>query len=497
MNECMNKKTIYEYINKFVNYSIDNNLINEYDAMYVINNLLRILKINEYPIEFKREYNNLIIDDILVGFLDYAIENKIIENFNYQKDLLDTLIMDVVTPFPSTVIDEFFKRYQKNPEDATDYFYKLMISCNYIRLNRIKKNVIFTANSSYGEMIITINLSKPEKDPKEIAKLKELKIKNFYPKCLLCYENVGFAGNEQLQARNNLRVIPITLNNEQFYFQYSPYVYYDEHCIVFKKEHQDMKIDQNTFKRLLDFVDQFPHYFIGSNADLPIVGGSILVHEHYQGGKFVFPLDKASVRYQTIIDNVVVNYLNWPLDCIQLKSDNKDDILSLANKVHKNWKNYNNSSIFIFNKINNQIHNTITPIVRKINGQYIVNLVLRNNFTTDEKPYGLYHPDVDLHHIKKENIGLIEVMGLAILPQRLKEELKILEEILYGKREETDLYLIKAHQEWYYYLKELKKQGDVNINQELSNKFIKVLESCQVFKYGKFEDVIDFINLLK
>lgn len=492
----MMNDSIYKYINNFVNYSIDNNLINEYDAMYVINNLLRILKISDYLDVFKRENNVLLIDEILEGILEYAISNHLIENYNYQKDLLDTEIMDIVTPFPSTIIKEFYSLYEKNPNKATDYFYKLMISCNYIRMNRINKNVIFNGKSSYGDIIITINLSKPEKDPKEIAKLKELNITNKYPKCLLCYENVGFAGNEQLQARNNLRVIPLKLNDEQFYFQYSPYVYYNEHCIVFKEEHQEMKIDQNTFERLIDFVDQFPHYFIGSNADLPIVGGSILVHEHYQGGNFIFPIDNATIRYQTKINDVIVNYLNWPLDCLQLISENKENLIALANKVLITWKKYNNPNIKIFNQTDNVEHNTITPIVRKINNKYILTLVLRNNYTTLEKPYGLYHPDIDLHHVKKENIGLIEVMGLAILPQRLKEELKILEDILYNKRSEADLSLIKHHQEWYYQLRELEKDK-LDLNQELTDKFVAVLESCQVFKYGKFEDVIDFINLLK
>ena len=485
--------TVYDYINRLINYGIDNNLIDINDAIYVINNLIRILGLDEFPNEFQREPNDLIIDEVLNGLLDYAICNKIIENYSYQKDLFDTLIMDTLTPYPSTIINTFFKEYKKDPTKATDYFYKLMISCNYIRLNRINKNIIFNTTSKYGDILITINLSKPEKDPKEIAKLKELNDLKNYPKCLLCYENVGFAGNQKLQARNNLRVIPLKLNDEQFYLQYSPYIYYNEHCIVFKKEHQEMKISSVTFKRLLDFVDQFPHYFIGSNADLPIVGGSILVHEHYQGGNFIFPLDKASVRYRKDISNVTVDYLKWPLDCIRLTSSNKDEVLNLANKILNNWKEYNNPDILLFNKTDKGVHNTVTPIARKIDNKYVLNLVLRNNYTTSDFPYGLYHPDVNLHHIKKENIGLIEVMGLAILPGRLKEELQILKDILSGKREEKDLNLIEKHKEWYYTLKE---QKDVNIEEELGKKFVSVLESCQVFKYGTFDDVINFINKL-
>lgn len=485
---------IYKLINNFINYGIDNFLIEETDAMYVTNSLLHILKIDDFPYEFKREKNTLIIDDILDGLLDYAIQKGVIENFGYQRDLLDTLLMDLVTPFPSTITKIFFDKYQKSPSDATEYFYNLMIGCNYIRINRINKNIIFDVNSEYGKILITINLSKPEKDPREIAKLKETNSLTNYPKCLLCYENVGFFGNEKLQARNNLRVIPIKLNDEQFYMQYSPYIYYNEHCIVFKKEHQEMKISEQTFKRLLDFVDQFPHYFIGSNADLPIVGGSILVHEHYQGGNFEFPLDKATIRYQKEIENVKVNYLNWPLDCIQLVSKDKENLLKLANKILNQWKDYNNPDIFIFNKSEKGNHNTITPIARIKNDMYYLNLVLRNNYTTESKPFGLYHPDVDLHHVKKENIGLIEVMGLAILPGRLKEELKILKDIINKKRNESDITLIEKHKDWYYHIKD---KENLSIEEELGKKFVSVLESCQVFKYGTIIDVIEFINGLE
>lgn len=491
----MNKNDIYYYINHFINYSIDKELIAIDDAIYIYNRLLTVLKINSVPQEFHQINNDLDIDEILDGLVKYAIDNHIIEDYNYQKDLFDTFLMDIVTPFPSTIVNKFFENYRINPTKATDYFYKLMIDCNYIRMNRINKNIILNGNSKYGNLIITINLSKPEKDPKEIAKLK-LAEKNkvfSYPKCLLCYENVGFGGNERLQARNNLRVIPLKLNNEQFYFQYSPYVYYDEHCIVLKKEHQAMKIDENTFYRMFDFVEMFPDYFIGSNADLPIVGGSILVHEHYQGGRFLFPIDNATIRYQKKINDVMVNYLNWPLDCLQLVSSNKIEIIKLANKVLKKWQEYNNPTIKIFSESDGQFHNTITPILRKNNEKYILNIVLRNNYTSIDKPYGLFHPDETLHHIKKENIGLIEVMGLAILPGRLKEELKILQEILNNVHSENDLSLIENHKTWYYYL---KKKKNLDLKEELIKKYEEVLESCQVFKYGTTQDIIDFINLL-
>jgi UDPglucose--hexose-1-phosphate uridylyltransferase len=339
---------------------------------------------------------------------------------------------------------------------------------------------------------ISINLSKPEKDPKEIAKLKELKNNTKYPKCQLCYENVGYQGRANHPARNNLRVIPVKLNNEDFYLQYSPYGYFNEHAIILKREHENMKISEITFIRLLDFLDMFPHYFIGSNADLPIVGGSILDHEHYQGGRATFAMDNAKVLYQKNIGHVQVNYLDWPLDTIELETgkEHRDELLKLANQILYKWRRYSKPSINIFNSLED-LHNTITPIARMRNNNYVLKLVLRNNYTTSEKPYGLYHPDVDLHHIKKENIGLIEVLGLAILPARLKKELTILDEIVQGKRNESDIELIANHKEWY---EEIKNMENLNINNEVGKIFVKVLESCKVFKYGSIDDVIEFID---
>ena len=484
---------IKKVINEFVSYAINNNLIEDLDVIYVINTLEGILKLEE-EIPFTLQKETRIIDDILDDLINYGVDNKIFEEGNIAHDLVDTMIMDVVTPYPSTVVKEFFKLYKENKEEATNYFYNLMVNVNYIRLNRIKKNIGFTYKSNYGEMLITINLSKPEKDPRDIAKLKLVKTNNIkYPKCLLCYENMGFVGNMNLQARNNIRFIPVTLNNDQFYMQYSPYIYYNEHCIVFKREHEDMKINDDTFRRLLDFVDFLPHYFLGSNADIPIVGGSILVHEHYQGGRFTFPLDKATVRYEKKIGNVDVRYLNWPLDTIELVSENKNELLNIAFRIHSLWRGYRNDAINIIDVDSEGIHNTITPIARKDNGKYILKLVLRNNKTTKEYPYGLYHPSEDLHHIKKENIGLIEVMGLAILPARLKEELKILDEIIKGKRKDTDIDLIPNHKDWYL---ELKNKKDVNLNDEVGKKFVKVLECCGVFRYGTIQDVIKFIETI-
>ena len=484
---------IKKVINEFVSYALNNKMIEEIDVIYVINTLEGILK-QEEEISFKHQKETRIIDEILDDFVSYAVEHKLTDEGNISHDLFDTMIMDTVTPYPSTVVDKFFSLYKEDKKKATDYFYNLMIASNYIRMNRIKKNIGFSYKSEYGEMLITINLSKPEKDPRDIAKLKLVKSDGVkYPKCPLCYENMGFVGNMNAQARNNIRIIPVKLNNEQFYMQYSPYIYYNEHCIVFKREHEDMKINDDTFRRLLDFVDFLPHYFLGSNADIPIVGGSILVHEHYQGGSFRFPLDDAGVRYEKVINGVKVRYLAWPLDTIELVSPNKEEVLKLAFRIHALWRKYKNEAINIIDVDEEGIHNTITPIARRENDNYVLKLVLRNNKTTKEYPYGLYHPSEDLHHIKKENIGLIEVMGLAILPARLKEELKILSEILEGKRIEEDISLIPNHKDWY---NELKKKKNVDINEEVGKKFVKVLECCGVFRYGTLDDVIKFIDTI-
>ena len=486
-------KEIKALISEFVSYALNNKMIEDIDIIYVINTLEGILKLEE-DVNYEYQKETRIIDDILDDFISFAVSKNLTDEGNISHDLYDTMIMDTVTPYPSTVVKTFFDLYHQDKKEATTYFYNLMIAANYIRLNRIKKNIGFTYKSEYGDMLITINLSKPEKDPRDIAKLKLMKSSSEkYPKCLLCYENMGFVGNMNLQARNNLRVIPVKLNGEQFYMQYSPYIYYNEHCIVFKREHEDMKINDDTFRRLLDFVDFLPHYFLGSNADIPIVGGSILVHEHYQGGSFRFPLDDAGVRYEKEINGVKVLYLAWPLDTIELVSKDKEEVLKLAFRIHSLWRKYRNEKINIIDKDEEGIHNTITPIARFDNGNYVLKLVLRNNKTTKEYPYGLYHPSEDLHHIKKENIGLIEVMGLAILPARLKEELKILDEILKGKRSEEDISLIPNHQDWY---NELKNKKDVNINDEVGKKFVKVLECCGVFRYGTINDVIKFIETI-
>lgn len=483
---------IIKVINEFVSYSYNHNLIEESDTIYLFNKLMGILKIDYRDNEIVIEKDTRIIDQILDDLIDYAVSKEIISDYLYERDLFDTLLMDTVTPRPSEIIKEFFDKFKISPKDATDYFFKLMNDVNYIRKNRISKNISMVKKSKYGDILITINLSKPEKDPRAIANVRKETNKK-YPKCMLCIENVGFFGSSSLQARNNLRVIPLKINNEDFFMQYSPYTYYNEHCIVFKKEHEDMKINYDTFKRLLDFIDMFPHYFLGSNADIPIVGGSILNHEHYQGGNFVFPLDKASVRFTDYINGVELNYLNWPLDVIQLVSSDREKILSLANKVLDKWRNYTNKDINIIARDTEQ-HNTITPIARIKDGKYVLNLVLRNNLVTNEFPYGMYHPFEKYHNIKKENIGLIEVMGLAILPPRLKNEVALLDAILKGKESEERLKEIEIHRNWY---NELKAKKDVDVYDEVGEVFIKVMECCGVFRYGKLEDVKEFVNSLK
>lgn len=484
---------IQEVIHEFVNYCLNHDLVKEYDVTYLTNKIIGILKIDSFNIPFVRCANTRIIDDILEDLLKYAIDNKLIEDFNVTKDLFDTLIMDTVTPLPSTILDRFNSLYKESPSDATNYLYKLMIDVNYIRDNRNKKNIIFNHNTKYGDLIISINLSKPEKDPKLIIQAGNTS-SNKYPQCQLCYENVGYYGRLDHPARNNLRVIPVKINNEDFYFQYSPYAYFNEHCIVFKAEHEPMHVCHDTYVRLFDFIDLFPHYFLGSNAGLPIVGGSILAHEHYQGGNFIFPLDKAETLYSKNIGNVLLEYLNWPLDVIRLSSKSKDDLLKQIDNVTDVWRKYSNEAINIIAN-DGTPHNAITPIARKNGDTYVINLILRNNLTTPDHPYGLYHPDVDLHHIKKENIGLIETAGLAILPGRLKNELTLLDNILKGNESESRLSEIEIHRDWYNELK--AKNTPIDINYEVGVVFTKVLESCEVFKYGSIEDVLSFIDLIK
>ncbi len=497
---------IYESIKKLVTYGLESQLIAPSDRVYATNRLLEILCLDEYD-EPSEEYENVDLESTLAELLDYACEKGLCENSVVYRDLFDTKLMGALTPRPSEVELEFFTLYDRSPKEATDYFYKFSQDTDYIRRYRIKKDVRWLAPTQYGELDITINLSKPEKDPKAIAAAKNAK-QSGYPKCLLCYENVGYAGRVDSPARQNHRIIPVKIDGQDWGFQYSPYVYYNEHCILFNKRHTPMVIDKSAFNKLFDFIEQFPHYIIGSNADLPIVGGSILSHEHFQGGSYEFPMAKAPVEQPLVFkgfENIRAGIVKWAMSVIRLNSPDRNAIVDLADKILTCWRGYTDESAFIFAQTDGEPHNTITPIARKRGECFELDLVLRNNITTDEHPLGVYHPHAELHHIKKENIGLIEVMGLAVLPARLKTEMESLAQYLvqngaYGL--ENDEVLAK-HADW---AKELcqKYKFTVENAQEILKKeigivFSKVLEHAGVYKRdenGKaaFERFIRYVN---
>ncbi|MCD7892529.1 MAG: UDP-glucose--hexose-1-phosphate uridylyltransferase [Erysipelotrichaceae bacterium] len=471
------------YINQLINYAMSYQMIENDEIDYSINLLLDLFQLNDF---IRIEVENDSIYHILDHMLDYAVENKIIENNITAKDIFDTKIMNCIMPRPHTVIQTFHQLYKNNPIDATNYFYQLSINSNYIRKSRTDKNIQFNHYYKYGDIQITINLSKPEKDPKEIAKAKLMQTTD-YPKCQLCKENVGFVGDYNHAPRQTHRIIPISLNHQQYYLQYSPYVYYNEHCIVFNEKHIPMRIDHQTFVNLLNFIDLFPHYMLGSNADLPIVGGSILSHDHYQGGRHHFPIEDAKVIQEYMIDDVQVQILYWPLSTLRLMSHDKDKIIQLSDKILQQWINYNDEDNDII-AYTNERHNTITPIARKKDNKYQMDLVLRNNRTSDEHPLGIFHPHSAHHHIKKENIGLIEVMGLAILPARLKNELEELKLCLLDKQNINDYPSLDKHKEWYDYLRTLKYDEnnlDEFIEIEITKKFVQVLEDAGVYKMNE------------
>ncbi len=474
-------------INKLINYGLNNELISQNDIDYSVNLLLDLFDLNSF--EFQTPTAPFQSStEIIEAMLDYAVENKIIENNITQRDLFDTRIMNCLMPRPQEVIRNFNEKYEVSPEMATDYFYKLSIASNYIRKNRTDKNIRFKRNYKYGEIEITINLSKPEKDPKEIAKAKMQKSSG-YPKCLLCKENVGFRGDLNRPARQNHRIIPLELNQQEYYLQYSPYVYYDEHCIVFNKKHKPMVIGRDTFISLVDFLDVFPHYMVGSNADLPIVGGSILSHDHFQGGRYHFPIEDASVIEIFEFDqypNSTIELMNWPLSTIRITTPRKQEAIDFAEKTLNDWRQYQNEKLDILAFTGETPHNTITPISRKKGDNYQIDLVLRNNRATDEYPEGIFHPHRNLHAVKKENIGLIEVMGMAVLPARLKDEISLLKDCLLGIKEIEDIEVLEKHQEWYQEIKtnyEITNEKIDGIMEEaLTKKFVNVLEDAGVFK---------------
>ena len=473
-------------ISRLINFACQKNMIEEADIDYSVNLLLDLFKLDSFEfveVDEKLEICTSILDEML----DAAVEKGLIENTITAKDLFDTRIMNCVMPRPSEVVTKFNTYYKEDPKKATKYFYDLSIASNYIRKNRTDKNIGFKKPVKYGNIEITINLSKPEKDPKEIVKAKLVKSSG-YPKCLLCKENVGFSGDLNRAARQTHRIIPLVLDGDDYFVQYSPYVYYNEHCIVFNKKHTPMSINSNTFRHLLSFVDQFPHYMLGSNADLPIVGGSILTHDHFQGGSYHFPMEDAEV-IQTIAlkkyPTLNVDLVRWPLSTVRVSADNKEDIVSFASDLLDAWKQYSNESVDILSHTNDTPHNTITPIARMKDGKYQMDLVLRNNRTSEEYPDGIFHPHKHLHHIKKENIGLIEVMGLAILPARLKDELALLKECLLGEKDINEYEVLTKHVSWFEELKAntiTKENVDDIVNESLANKFSEVLENAGVFK---------------
>ena len=476
-------------LNRLINFALQKNLIHEEDKIYASNMLLGLLKLNEFtPEKINEELKTA--SPILENILDYAISQNLIENTVTERDLFDTNIMNCLMPRPSEVINNFKKLYSESPEKATNYYYDLSIASNYIRKDRIDKNIVWKTETPYGDLDITINLSKPEKDPKEIAKAKLVKSSS-YPKCLLCKENEGFYGSLNHPARQTHRIIPITLSNHQYFMQYSPYTYYNEHCIIFNSEHTPMKINKDTFANLLNFVEILPHYFAGSNADLPIVGGSILSHDHYQGGHYTFAMEEAPIEkfYKiTGYEDIKVGRVKWPMSVIRINGYNKEKLIELADHILTSWRKYSDESVDILFESNNEPHNTITPIARRRNGNYELDLVLRNNRTTDEYPLGIFHPHNEVHHIKKENIGLIEVMGLAVLPARLKSELNMVKESLLNSVSDiSNNEKISNHADWYKQIIEKydiinEENVDSILRKEVGNVFLEVLNHAGVFK---------------
>lgn len=475
-----------ELISELVAYGMDRGLVEEADQIYVVNRLLELFELEEYtPVETKGRP----LAEILADMTDYAAEHGLMaEDTGAYRDLFDTKIMGMLTPAPSVVRARFEELYHKNPKDATDYYYKFSQDTNYIRKDRVAKDKKWKADTPYGEIDITINLSKPEKDPRDIARAAT-QVKNNYPKCLLCAENEGYAGTLSHPARQNHRIIPLKLDGQKYYMQYSPYVYYNEHCIVFNAEHTPMKIDEAVFVKLLDFVRQFPHYTVGSNADLPIVGGSILSHDHFQGGAYTFAMAKAPYEYQFQMKDfpdVTAGIIKWPMSVIRLQGSSRESLAKASDYILRKWRGYTDEDAFIFSETEGVPHNTITPIARMNGGLYEMDLVLRNNITTEDRPWGVYHPVEKLHHIKKENIGLIEVMGLAVLPSRLQKEMdQLAGAILEGKNiHETEG--IKIHADWVDEWKDSYEITADNIEsilqKEIGDCFVQVLECAGVYK---------------
>ena len=482
---------LFENIKKLVEYGIQTGLTPECERIYTTNLLLEIFKEDNYE-DTEIDAENLELEDILKNLLDEAVSRGLIEDSVVYRDLFDTKLMNCLLPRPAQIQREFKEKYDISPEEATKYYYKLSQDSDYIRRYRVKKDMKWTVDSPYGVIDITVNLSKPEKDPKAIAAAKNAKAST-YPKCQLCVENEGYAGRVNHPARENHRIMPITINDSQWGFQYSPYVYYNEHCIVFNGQHIPMKIDRAAFIKLFDFVKQFPHYFLGSNADLPIVGGSILSHDHFQGGHYTFAMAKAPIEKEVTIpgyEDVEAGIVKWPLSVLRIRHKDEQRLIDLADHVLKNWRSYTDEDAFIFAETDGEPHNTITPIARKVGDIYELDLTLRNNITTEEHPLGLYHPHAQYHNIKKENIGLIEVMGLAVLPARLKNELELLAcYIVEGKDIRSNEDIVK-HADWVDgFLPKydsITKENVMDIlKEEVGIVFTHVLEDAGVYKCTK------------
>jgi len=495
---------IQNEIKKLVCYGLEKGLFTHRDEIYVTNLLIDALELDEF--DCSEVYENVDLESTLAAILDYAVEKGIIEDNITARDLFDTKLMGLMMPRPSEVEFEFFTRYNVSPQAATDYYHKLSKDSDYIRTYRIAKDIKWISPTEYGDLDITINLSKPEKSLKEIMAAKNAP-QSGYPKCLLCKECEGYAGRLNFPARQNHRIIPLRLTDENWFMQYSPYVYYPEHCIVFNSEHTPMLVDKKAFCKLFDFIKMFPHYFIGSNAGLPIVGGSILSHEHFQGGRYTFAMEKAPIEKQITFkgyEDVKAGIVKWPMSVIRLTGDSAERVIELADKIFTTWQGYTDESAFVFAETDGEPHNAATPIARMRDGKYELDLVLRNNITTDEHPLGVFHPHAELHHIKKENIGLIEVMGLAVLPARLKDEMATLQDAMLKGLDIRSIESIEKHADWADEIR--AKYDDINadnidkiIKDEIGIVFSKVLEDAGVFKRDEkgqaaFVKFIEYVN---
>ena len=479
---------INEAISKLVTYALRCGLVEECETMWAINTILDVLQLDSYT-DPQKEWGDIALHQVLDTLLDDAYARGVLKgNSVVYRDLFDTELMGRLTPRPAQVIGKFEALYRESPQKATDWYYALSQNTNYIRRDRIAKDMLWHTETEYGSLDVSINLSKPEKDPKAIAAARDLPASN-YPRCQLCAENEGYAGRVNHPARQNHRIVPITIHDAPWFLQYSPYVYYNEHCICLSGEHTPMKIDRACFGKLLDFVRQFPHYFVGSNADLPIVGGSILAHDHFQGGRYTFAMEKAPVETSFSFagfEDVQAGIVKWPMSVIRIACPDPDRLVDLADKILAAWRGYTDAEAMIFAETDGEPHNTITPIARKRGDNFELDLVLRNNLTTEAHPLGLYHPHAELHHIKKENIGLIEVMGLAILPARLKEELAAVADCLVTGADLRGSDLTAKHADWAEGFREKYTFTAENaleiVQQETGYVFAQVLEHAGVYK---------------